>query len=301
MRPKPHPLPSAPDSAGSRALARCCYGGVTVWDERPSTQSAPVPRKFSYKGWLVRLAPSPDAVWIAAGCNDNTVRLWRRATGQELQCGGYSSKITGLSWSDSSRYLATSGGNQVTIWDFSGKGPAGSTPICCIGLSAEVTAISFEPEDGAASPSGTRPGDEIGRLAVGSADGSLSLFDLSMYEAGDIRIGKPHLCRPAAKYPERATPLDAPAAPKQASLLVRCHHGSTCPSSQVSCGFWTEGMCVCAGVFCTGCDDCDCMDRGRAAGSWLRLRALPPLRGRAGRRAQGRALTHAPHWLARSR
>ena len=201
-----------------------------MWDDRPSTQSAPVPRKFSYKGWLVRLAPSPDAVWIAAGCNDNTVRLWRRATGQELQCGGYSSKITGLSWSDSSRYLATSGGNQVTIWDFSGKGPAGSTPICCIGLSAEVTAISFEPEDGAASPSGTRPGDEIGRLAVGSADGSLSLFDLSMYEAGDIRIGKPHLCRPAAKYPERATPLDAPAAPKQASLLVRCHHGPTCGS-----------------------------------------------------------------------
>jgi hypothetical protein len=30
----------------------------------------------------VQLAPSPDATWIAAGCNDNTVRLWRRATGQ---------------------------------------------------------------------------------------------------------------------------------------------------------------------------------------------------------------------------
>jgi WD40 repeat protein len=31
--------------------------------------------------------------------------------------GGYSSKITGLCWSSSSRFLATSGGNQVTIWD----------------------------------------------------------------------------------------------------------------------------------------------------------------------------------------
>lgn len=178
-------------------------------------------------------------MWIAAGCNDNTVRLWRRGTGQELQCGGYSSKITGLSWSSSSRYLATSGGNQVTIWDFSGKGPAGSTPICCIGLSAEVTSICFQPEAGGwqSSPSGTRPGDAVGLLAVGNADGTVFLFDLSMYEPGDIRIGKPHLCRPAAKYPDGGgngstaaalaldgrptlTPQSGPGQPKRPSLLV---------------------------------------------------------------------------------
>ena len=81
----------------------------------PASTATTSPRLLKYKGWLVRLAPSPNAVWIAAGCNDNTVRLWRRATGQELQCGGYSSKITGLCWTASSRYLATSGGNQVTI------------------------------------------------------------------------------------------------------------------------------------------------------------------------------------------
>ena len=174
------------------SVAACCYGGVAVWRPRAGLRNdQPTPRKFSYKGWLVRLAPSPDAVWIAgkclttrnpdraliyrdvsdrllvvaAGCNDNTVRLWRRATGQELQCGGYSSKITGLSWNSSSRYLATSGGNQVTIWDFSGKGPAGSTPICCIGLSAEVTCICFQPElPGQCTPSGTHPDDRIGLL-----------------------------------------------------------------------------------------------------------------------------------------
>jgi hypothetical protein len=189
---------------------------------------------------------SSDAVWIAAGCNDNTVRLWRRGTGQELQCGGYSSKITGLSWNSSSRYLATSGGNQVTIWDFSGKGPAGSTPICCIGLSAEVTSICFQPEvggwDSTPTPSGTRPGDRIGLLAVGNADGTICLFDLGMYEAGDIRIGKPHLCRPSAKYPDNTAaavanggavakgglaldgrPTLTPQEPKRPSLLVSTH------------------------------------------------------------------------------
>lgn len=64
-----------------------------------------VRRHFAYKGWLVQLAPSPDSTWLAAGCNDNTVRLWRRSTGQELQCGGYSSKITSLSWNTSGQFL----------------------------------------------------------------------------------------------------------------------------------------------------------------------------------------------------
>jgi hypothetical protein len=35
---------------------------------------------------------------------------------------------------------------KVTIWDFEGNGPAGSTPICCIGLNAEVTAVAFQPD-----------------------------------------------------------------------------------------------------------------------------------------------------------
>ena len=48
------------------SVAACCYGGVSVW---PVGEAGGVkPRLFSYKGWLVRLAPSPNAVWIAAGC-----------------------------------------------------------------------------------------------------------------------------------------------------------------------------------------------------------------------------------------
>ncbi len=45
------------------SIAACCYGGVAVWrprDDRGRRESDRVaPRKFSYKGWLVRLAPSP--------------------------------------------------------------------------------------------------------------------------------------------------------------------------------------------------------------------------------------------------
>jgi hypothetical protein len=45
------------------SVAACCYGGVAVWrprDDRSRRESdRAAPRKFSYKGWLVRLAPSP--------------------------------------------------------------------------------------------------------------------------------------------------------------------------------------------------------------------------------------------------
>jgi hypothetical protein len=63
---------------------------------------------------------------------------------------------------------------QVTIWDFGGRnGPAGSTPICCVGLpgGAEVSALVFQPDPPGSSPSGTRPGDGVGLLAVGATDG----------------------------------------------------------------------------------------------------------------------------------
>ena len=63
-----------------------------------------------------------------------------------------------------------------------------------------------------------------------------------MYEAGDIRIGKPHLCRPSAKYPDNTAaavanggavakgglaldgrPTLTPQEPKRPSLLVSTH------------------------------------------------------------------------------
>jgi hypothetical protein len=42
---------------------------------------------------------------------------------------GYPTKIRELSWHANSRSLATAGGPSVVVWDFSGKGPAGSKPI----------------------------------------------------------------------------------------------------------------------------------------------------------------------------
>lgn len=81
-------------------LASCGYGGVSLWTRDDHHGYELVPRMsktyhegtaqctLGYKGWLLSLAPSPGSDWIAAGCNDNTLRLWRVSNGQDFKCGG---------------------------------------------------------------------------------------------------------------------------------------------------------------------------------------------------------------------
>ena len=160
-----------------------CYGGVAMW-ETEAAVAANERRELRYKGWFICLAPSPDGKWIAGGCNDMTVRLWRRADGQDLQCGGYARKIAAIVWDASGRFLATAGGDQATIWDFSGDGPAGSTPVVAMGLQAAVSALAWS--------------DML--LAVGAEDGAVIFFDVTNFRPGNARLGKPHLCSPIARW-----------------------------------------------------------------------------------------------------
>jgi WD40 repeat protein len=41
---------------------------------------------------------------------------------------GYPEKVTRLAFDDTGRYLANDGATDVTVWDFAGKGPSGSSP-----------------------------------------------------------------------------------------------------------------------------------------------------------------------------
>ena len=49
--------------------------------------------------------------------------------GKDLEMTGYPRKVRELSWDATSTYLATGGGHQITVWNCTGKGPAGSEPI----------------------------------------------------------------------------------------------------------------------------------------------------------------------------
>jgi WD40 repeat protein len=111
------------DKAGEFASAG--YGGVAFWNisaEQPST-------RFAWKGSVLALAWSPNGKFIVGGAQDASVHFWYTADGKDLEMSGYPQKVRELSWDPTSTLIATGGGNQITIWNCSGKGPAGTAPI----------------------------------------------------------------------------------------------------------------------------------------------------------------------------
>jgi WD40 repeat protein len=117
-----------------------CYGGVSFW----SPESDALLRRFEWKGSIVALAVSPDGRFIAGGAQDASVHFWYTKTGKDLEMTGYPQKVRELSWDSSSRFLATGGGEMVTIWDCSGKGPAGSKPIGHELHDKPLTVVAFQ-------------------------------------------------------------------------------------------------------------------------------------------------------------
>lgn len=108
----------------SEELVSACYGQVVFW--QPSSSSPK--RRFQWKGSMLCLAWSPDGRYVCHGNQDSTVHFWIVATGKELQMSGYPLKVAQLCWDRCSKYLATAGSPQITVWDCSGKGPAGRKP-----------------------------------------------------------------------------------------------------------------------------------------------------------------------------
>jgi WD40 repeat protein len=87
---------------------------------------------------------SPDGKFLATGDQDATVHFWIMATKQDLQMWGYPTKVRELAWDCSSRYLATGGSPEVTIWDCSGKGPAGTRPISLKAHENFISALTYQ-------------------------------------------------------------------------------------------------------------------------------------------------------------
>lgn len=124
----------------SKELVSAAYGGLTFY--KPAT---PEPlRRFEWKGSTLAMEWSPNGKYIATGDQDSTVHFWIVGTGEDLQMFGYPTKVRELSWDPTSRYLATGGGPGVTVWDCSGKGPAGTTPITLEGHEDYVSDLAFQ-------------------------------------------------------------------------------------------------------------------------------------------------------------
>jgi len=146
-------------SIDGMSVGAACYGGLR-W-MRPSQPDRP-PKHLAWKGSLLSIDVAPDGRWVAAGCQDASTHIWRLWSGEDLQMAGYPAKIEHLAWDPSSRYLAIGSVGDVTIWDFSGKGPQGSTPTTLDGHTRHVSALAYN-HDGS-------------RLVSGDADGNLFVW-----------------------------------------------------------------------------------------------------------------------------
>ncbi|MFN0066860.1 MAG: WD40 repeat domain-containing protein, partial [Limisphaerales bacterium] len=150
------------------AVAAAGYGVVTQF--RPG-ETAPL-EVLDWKSAYVSLAWSGDGRHLVAGTQESNLICWPLPFQDEqpLHMSGYAAKVKQLGFDARSRFLATGGGESVTVWDMAGRGPAGTRPLQLEGHGARVTALAWQ-----------RRGQ---MLATGAQDGSLWLWNPAAGEAG---------------------------------------------------------------------------------------------------------------------
>ncbi|MFW6693095.1 WD40 repeat domain-containing protein [Streptomyces sp. MAR4 CNX-425] len=160
---------------GGRWLAVAAYGEVRRHERHPAAPVATYP----HTGSRLALALAPTGRWICSGNRDVPLRVWRTRDGDRLALSDAPEKVSRLVFDDTGRWLAADGTPHVTVWDFSGDGPAGSRPRTLLAPAA-VTALAWRP--------GTRA-----HLASGGDDGTLCLWRAAAGRAGGS-------LRPAHRY-----------------------------------------------------------------------------------------------------
>ena len=138
-------------------VAAACYGGITLWDADDFLAQ----KEFAYANGIHALVWSPDNKWLVSGNQDPSVHLWIPEKDVELHMSGYEGKVKFLSFDQTSRWLATSGGREACVWDCTGDGPEGREPAM-LPHEAPVCAVKFQ--------------NTHGLLATASADGVVQLW-----------------------------------------------------------------------------------------------------------------------------
>jgi WD40 repeat protein len=141
-----------------RRLAVAAYGAVRCHERHTSAPVATYP----YVGSHLTLAIAPTGRWICSGNQDASIHIWRTRDADELTMSGYPEKVSRLAFDDTGRWLAADGAPDITVWDFSGKGPEGRAPRC-LTFHDTITAIAWRP-------------NSYGHLASGDDDGTIALW-----------------------------------------------------------------------------------------------------------------------------
>ena len=154
---------------GSR-VGVAAYGGVG-WHDVSGPRSGGR-KRFDWTGSLLALVVSPDGKWACAGAQDLTVQIWKLWSGKDLTMSGYQSKIERIAFRGDSRWLAVACLDELTVWDFGGRGPSGTVPASASGHDNHIESLEW-------SPSG-------GSLATGGGDGRTIVWASPMKAGQDL-------------------------------------------------------------------------------------------------------------------
>ncbi|MGH8285315.1 MAG: WD40 repeat domain-containing protein [Steroidobacteraceae bacterium] len=102
-------------------------------------------REYKWPAPALTAAFSPNGKVLASGMQDGSIHFWYLATGRNSRMSGYATKVLLTAWSANSRYLATSAGAEIIVWDFGGKGPEGSRPLELNGHTERIERLAFHP------------------------------------------------------------------------------------------------------------------------------------------------------------
>jgi WD40 repeat protein len=156
--PAPSTVTDVAWTRGGRRLAVAAYGAVRCHERHTAKPVAGYP----YIGSHLALAVAPTGRWICSGNQDASIHIWRTRDGGELTMSGYPEKVSRLAFDETGYWLAADGAPDVTVWDFSGRGPEGTAPRS-LSHHETITALAWRP--GAA-----------GHLASGGDEGDVALW-----------------------------------------------------------------------------------------------------------------------------
>jgi WD40 repeat protein len=129
---------------GGGALAAAYFGGVCLWD----ADDFHAQREYAYGNGIATLAWSPpDGRWLVSGNVDPSVHLWLPDEDQEFHMSGYETKVRQISFDYSGTRLATTGGQDLCVWDCTGAGPEGREPAL-LPHDAPLVAVAFQHRHG---------------------------------------------------------------------------------------------------------------------------------------------------------
>jgi WD40 repeat protein len=101
-------------------------------------------RRYKWPAACLTVNFSGNGRYLASGMADGTLHFWNRSTGKDSQMRGYDGKLELVGWSDNSHYLASCTGNELVLWDFSGRGPEGTKPVVLSGHTDRVDAFAWQ-------------------------------------------------------------------------------------------------------------------------------------------------------------